>query len=184
VFEEADEEGLKPCLQSVHFLAPRVIYAKAYVLRLLLLLCGPDKVQTLLPPPDQWEPVALPVDDSVEQDGEKGGGPSIAAADADAVSPDATLTARGLRSLARERGRAENETRNTSHCRNFAPGDEDEGEDDDDQENEDDIEGRKMVYLWECRRGGFAPLTAKELNRINTQAQAALGSDRKCSALL
>ena len=54
VIEGADEGGVEPCLQSVHFLTSRVTCAKAYALHLLLLLCGPEKVQTLLTPPEPW----------------------------------------------------------------------------------------------------------------------------------
>lgn len=96
--------------------------------------------------------MVLPVNDSVEEGGEEGGGPTTATRE------------RGARA-----SEDRNETRNTSRCRYFIP-----NEADYDHENEDVIDGRKMVYLWECRRGGFAPLTAKELDRINTQA--ALGS--------
>jgi hypothetical protein len=168
----ADPDGGE---MSAHFLARRIVEPKAFIKRLLLLLCGPEALLSLLPPRSQWEAVLL----TSAQSGDVASEGEGAADDPNAMTAAATSTrlhnqgrssrstfARSSSQAGADKGGDAKKTAPVtlessklndyiaySHSR--------------DKENrlEEASRTKKYVYLWECRRDGLAPLTVEELRR-------------------
>jgi len=184
-FADPDGGGPEDCLPdppSAHFFARRVTDETKVVERLLMLLCGPEALLSLLPPQGDWR--TLPVGEGA---GEEGGDAASERADGegDADAPAAAAAAAGSQVQARAsrsatarslsgRGNggetkkataSQLESPECSPCEFLW-----------DKENrrEEAERARQYVYQWECRREGLAPLTIEELRRRAQTQPAAL----------
>ena len=157
---DANEDEWLPAkdLKSAHFLAPRVTSARDYVLHLLLLLCGPDACATLLPPPEDWAPLQVPLQQQSQC-------PTRDEAGGAAAAPGPVVRRAGLRERgAPHSGSATNGPQSqagrqvsggsfqAAHLQNLF-----------DKDKEEEHAGRRSVYLWECNRENMVPLTEEAL---------------------
>jgi len=134
--------------KPVHFVSSRVTDPRAVILRLLLLLCDADMVAALIP--KRGERVAVVDDTDAAADIEA---PVAVAADEieeeDAIGGAKDPHANPSNAL------IESCLAVIFNCKL----------EEEEREKENEI---KQNYLWECRRCGFAPLTASELNKRNS----------------
>ena len=146
--------------KSAHFLAPRVIRARDYVLHLLLLLCGPDACATLLPAPEDWTPIEAPLQPRSQcPTRDEMGGAAAAAAAAPATAP---ADAARLRERAAPRsGSAMTGPQLQTGCQVSGWSAQLQNLLDKEQEQA----CRRIVYLWECNRENVMPLTEEALGR-------------------
>ena len=169
-------EDCNPGPPSAHFFARRVTDETKVVERLLMLLCGPEALLSLLPPRGDWR--TLPVGEGA---GEEGGDAASERADGegDADAAGSQVQARVSRSATARSlsGRGNGgETKKATASQLESPECCSPCEFPWDKENrrEEAESARRYVYQWECRREGLAPLTIEELRRRAQTQPAAL----------
>jgi hypothetical protein len=135
-----------------HFLAPRVVDAEKYLLRLLLLLCPNEEVLSLLPPRDS----AIPLPD--DEDGPIG---------------DANDLMVRLEISEQEEAQADCEKRQSEKLSStWKRGQKIDREQTAEEEEEERAESLSLLHSWDSRRRGFAPLTLSELRKRNVRRVA------------